>query len=767
VVDWGRVQGRAGTRTWTWTWPWPQPGRALAWTPRLPDVSRWLARRIAPWIAAEVAPGRLMPWLPVAFGAGSAVYFAADREPAWWAAVALAAGLAVVAIAAHRRPIAFPIALGCAAVAAGFATATVRTLLLSHPILRAPAYNVTLSGFVEAREERDRTDRIVIVVHAIDAPRADAQLERVRLSVKKGTAPAVGSYVSLKARLSPPLQPLRPGGYDFARDLYFHGIGASGFATGPITIEPPPESPGLALRLATMVEGIRDTVDARIRAVAKGDAGSIASALLTGKRDALSQSVNDAMYISSLAHVLSISGYHMAVVAGVVFFVVRALLALVPGFALRRPIKKWAAFAALVMATFYLVLSGAEVATQRSYFMTAIVLVGVMADRPTLTFRSISVAALVVMVFAPEAVVHPSFQMSFAATLALIALYQHGLHFMGAGADTPLGARIALWGVREFVSLLLASFVAGLATTPYAAYHFHRLAPYGMLANLAAMPVVSAVVMPAGIVGVLALPFGFDAPCWRLMELGIDWMDAVALWVASLPGAVGRIAAFGAGVLALGTAGLLVLCLLRTPLRTIGALLVAIACVLALRTVQPDVLVAASGDSFAVRGPDGRLQVVKIGNDAFAIREWLAADADERGDARAVAAAVKAREGFACDDMGCVAKVAGGGLVAIGTSPGALEDDCARAVLVVTTRAAPSECGSTVLDRKAWRAGGALALRRVGNDWAMTAAQPRGYDRPWTPAAGVGGSARASVPAVDRPAQRDATPREEDLGADD
>jgi competence protein ComEC len=356
--------------------------------------------------------------------------------------------------------------------------------------------------------------------------------------------------------------------------------------------------------------------------------------------------------------------------------------------------------------------------------------------------------------------------MSFAATLALIALYQRGLPWIAARRDSSRGARIALWGGREAVSLFLASLVAGFATTPYAAFHFHRLAPYGVLANLAAMPVVSVVVMPAGMLGLLAMPFGYDAPFWKLMALGIEWMDAVALWVSSLPGAVGRIPAFGAGTLALGTAGLLLVCLLRTPLRWSGALVFAVACGLALATVQPDVMVAAGGDSFAVRGPDGRLQVIKIGNDAFAIREWLAADADARGDARAVAATVKARAGFACDEAGCVARVAGGGLVAIGTSPAAFADDCARAVLVLTTRAAPPACGATVINRMMPRALGALALRRVDERWEITAAQPRGQDRPWVPAAREGG-ASVSVPAASAATQHDATPSAEDLRADD
>ena len=398
-----------------------------------------------------------------------------------------------------------------------------------------------------------------------------------------------------------------------------------------MTIAEAPVKPGPWLRYATFIESIRDGIDGRIRAAVPGDAGSIASALITGKRDAISAPVNDAMYISSLAHVLSISGYHMALVAGVAFFMVRALLALSPALAMRHPIKKWAAFAALVAAFLYLLLSGAEVATQRSFMMTAIVLVAVMLDRSALTLRNLALAALGVMLLAPEAVVHPSFQMSFAATLALIAAYERGMPWAVAGANTSTGARIALWGGREIVALILASLVAGLATTPYAAYHFHRLAPYGVLANLLAMPVVSVWVMPAGILALVALPFGFDAPLWKLMGLGIDWMIAVALFVANLPGAVGRVAAFGTGPLLLCTFGLVLLGLLRSPLRWGGAVAVVAAALWAARAPAPDVYVADRGDVVAVRGASGRLSVMRVASsDTFAVREWLAADADAR-----------------------------------------------------------------------------------------------------------------------------------------
>jgi competence protein ComEC len=198
---------------------------------------------------------------------------------------------------------------------------------IAHPILQVPLSSVSVAGFVEIREERERSDRIVVRVQRFEAPHVTSAPERVRVAVRKGSAPAVGSFVQFKAHLSPPLQPLRPGGYDFARDMYFQRIGASGYALGAVKTTTPPVAGGFWLRYATVVDDLREAIDKRIRAVIPGDNGSIASALITGKRDAISTPVNDAMYISSLAHVLSISGYHMAVVAGIVFFFIRAGLA--------------------------------------------------------------------------------------------------------------------------------------------------------------------------------------------------------------------------------------------------------------------------------------------------------------------------------------------------------------------------------------------------------------------------------------------------------
>jgi competence protein ComEC len=362
-------------------------------------------------------------------------------------------------------------------------------------------------------------------------------------------------------------------------------------------------------------------------------------------------------------------------------------------------------------------------------------------------------------------VVHPSFQMSFAATLALIAGYQQGLPWMSKGGETPLAARIALWGGREIVGLTLVSLLAGTATIPYIAYHFHRISPFGVIANLAAMPVVSAWVMPWGIAGLLAMPLGLDGGCWRMMGLGIDWMTAVALWVTTFPGALGRIAAFDGAALLLCTLGLVVVCLLQTPLRLIGAVMIGCAVVMVVRAPQPDVLIAADASAAAVRGIDGRLAMLNTSGDVFALREWLAAD----GDGRAPKDNTLGR-GINCDEAGCIGKLKDGSLVAIVKKIDAFEEDCRRAILVISAREAPSDCGALTIDRRVGRASGAMALRHVAGRFEISATRPSGYDRPWAHnrARNLSNLADGSEPnRSGNPQARDATPSTDDLEAGD
>jgi competence protein ComEC len=393
--------------------------------------------------------------------------------------------------------------------------------------------------------------------------------------------------------------------------------------------------------------------------------------------------------------------------------------------------------------------------------MTAVVLIAVMVDRRAVTFRTLAVAAMIVLVLAPEALVHPSFQMSFAATLGLVALVQIGMPRLFASPDHSATAKVALWGGRELMTLLLASFVAGLATTPYAAFHFHRVTPYGVLANLAAMPVVSALVMPAGLLGLLAMPFGLDGVFWWLMGIGIDWMIVVTKWVAALPGAIGRMAAFGIGPLIAASIGIVLLGLLRTPLRWTGAFVLALATIWALMIPQPDILISGDAHDVAVRGRDGRLHLMRSAKDAFLIKEWLAADADPRLPVDASLA-----DGVSCDNAGCVTPLANGEFVTLALQPDALADDCARAALIVTAKQPPSNCAASLIALDRLRRQGTLAVRRTRDGFAITAVRPNGFDRPWAPA--VGGEGEAEPDLVRRPmVPVDATPSESDVQSED
>jgi competence protein ComEC len=266
------------------------------------------------------------------------------------------------------------------------------------------------------------------------------------------------------------------------------------------------------------------------------------------------------------------------------------------------------------------------------------------------------------------------------------------------------------------------------------------------------------------------MPLGLDAEFWRQMGYGIEWMNAVGLWVASLPGAYGRVILFDTGPLLLATAGFLVIGLLKTPLRWGGALAVIAAATWAASAPRPDVLIAGDGHGFAIRGGDGRLAVHHTGGDSFAVREWLAADADGRDvHDRSLG------QGIACDPSGCIGRLADGTVVSYALTPDAYEEDCTRAALVVATRGdPPADCKAMVIERALWRNRGALWLRRNvsgrGGAFVIESARAKNFDRPWAPAPAprqlvvITPGEGSQTETGNR--ERDATPRQEDIEAD-
>jgi competence protein ComEC len=358
--------------------------------------------------------------------------------------------------------------------------------------------------------------------------------------------------------------------------------------------------------------------------------------------------------------------------------------------------------------------------------MLAIMLSAVMLDRAALTLRNVALAAFVILALWPESLLSVSFQMSFAATVSLIAGYQA---FRAIADRRPRltaagGFGFVAWLRLEARGLLMTAMLGGLATSPFAAYHFQRVAPLTLIANLAAMPAVSLIVMPMALATVLLMPFGLEAVPLTIMSYGLDWMTFVAGKMAEWSEGLGGVRTVPALALLLAVAGFLWLALWRERWRLAGIAPLVAALVIALLAPRPDILVDATGTAAAVRGADGRYQIIAGKSAKFEVENWLRADADPR----AVDAADLAN-GVACDSLGCIAKLADGSEVALVKKPDALAEDCRSAAVVITRFHPPPGCAAvaTVVDDATLARGGAEALYRLpgGPPAEMASAKPK------------------------------------------
>ncbi|MBZ0211858.1 MAG: ComEC/Rec2 family competence protein, partial [Hyphomicrobium sp.] len=507
---------------------------------------------------------------------------------------------------------------------------------------------------------------------------------------------------------------------------WFNAIGAVGYALSPPAHDMCALHAPADLRLWAAIECVRQGIGARVAAALPGETGGIATALITGERGGISEATNDAFRDSGILHILSISGFHMAIMAGSVFFIVRLALAAFPSIALRYPIKKWAAAAAMLAAFAYLLISGAAFATVRSTIMIAIMFLAVMLDRPALALRNVVLAASLILVVFPESLLDVGFQMSFAAVLALVSAYEA---LRGREAWTSLMESGPARLIVFFAGIVLSTLIASAAVAPFAAYHFHKSQQYAVIANLIALPVCNLLVMPAALVALIAMPFGLEVyPLW-LMGWGIEAMVWTAHRVAALPGAVLHVPAMPALAFLLMVTGGLWLMLWQTRWRLLGVALIAggVALAPALRT--PDVLIGRDGAIVAVRGEDGELSAVGATRASFELERWL-----EHDGARRSAEQASKSTAFACDGIGCRTEVKGMTL-AVARHPAAFAEDCRRAAIVVSDIVSPRGCTApqAVIDFFTARRQGthAVYIGAGGTIRIETVAGTRGR-RPWS-----------------------------------
>jgi len=728
-----------------------QPAEILAaWRRRgTARLGAWLAAGTGAWGDARTRARRPMPgdlwqillalrrglvaererwvvWTPVAFGAGILVYFALPFEPSPLLLAVLALGVAGAASAARKQQTDLP-QLGWLALAlllAGFATAQLRTFAVEAPVLpRASVYNV--EGTIRTAEPRDSGQRLLLEDLVIERLAPSATPARVRLTIRAVDPPLLpGQRIIVRARLQPPSGPLIPGGFDFAQRAFFERLGGVGFAYGN------PEliggSPGLGTR---PVANLRYAIAARAESVIGGAEGAVAAALLTGLRASIPQEVWRHMQIAGLAHLLAISGLHMTLVAGTVFVACRFLLSLFPALALRLVPKKPAACFALLAAFGYLLLAGATVPTQRAFMMAAVALVAVLFDRNPLSLRLLAYAALAVLVMTPESLLGPSFQMSFAAVMGLIAFYEwqrRRRRWVPPEADrSPLQTLIGLY----FLGILLTTLIASLATTPFAAYHFQRIATYGALANLVAVPLTAFWIMPSGLVAVLLMPFGLDAWALSLMGQGIGIVLALAAVTSDLPGAVLDITPWPPIALSLMVLGMLWLCLWEGAWRRWGTALIALGILLTLLNRPADLLLDRRGDFVAFRAGSGEAHLLERRRDTWLRRQML----QGAGVGEALPFATRDDGRLRCDALGCTIETGGRRPVAVSLTAEAVIEDCRRAAFVVILTG-PESCsdGTPSLGSRAlWQSGGA-ALWLDPVTVRVSRVRDRSGERPWT-----------------------------------
>ena len=694
-------------------------------------------------IETEAARGTGFVLLPVFMAGGALAWFSAGSAPAASALWAGLAASAALALALREKPALFATCLALAAFLAGMVAADAETRW-SRTQITGSAVATGVTGRV-ARIEHREDGRVRLTIDVLETARPALRYAppRVRLTARQvPEALAAGDVINGYARLMPPSGPVRPGGYDFAFESWFDGIGAVGFFLGDPKRAEWAGMPSPASRIAAWTENIRLALAGRIRAQIGGPEGEIAAALIAGVRAGIPEEINEALRRTGLAHVLSISGLHMALVALSVMTALRSGFALFPAFASRHPTKKYGAALSLLACAAYLAISGIEVAALRSFIMLAVMLLALLADRSALTMRNLAFAALIVIAISPHEVMGPSFQMSFAATAALIGGYAAWSQYRERRPRRAPPRRGILVGFAQRIgygmaALAMTSVLAGLATTIYGVYHFHRVSPWSLGANLLAMPVVSVLVMPWAVAAAVLMPFGLDGlPLW-VMGRGIALMNAIAIWFSdrSPLDAVGAIppssvVAFTLALAAsaLPTTWLRLACL---PLVAAGLLLVS------LRTL-PDVLISEDGRLVAVRLEDGRLAVNRPRPNGFTIDNWMMATAASEW-LRPAKDAEAGGQGFSCGERACIAD-AGGGRVIVHTADAVLASaHCGIAALIVIDDAtAKDPCaaasGTTVLTKRDLARRGSAEISFAGRSRAGPPAIIRhAIDEPYRP----------------------------------
>ncbi|WP_238473894.1 ComEC/Rec2 family competence protein [Altericroceibacterium spongiae] len=537
------------------------------------------------------------PWLVVAFAAGIALWFGLSGPVAWVCATLIAficasAGWLVWAKKIARNHLRLAVTTLLLCFIFGVAWIWIRSEMVGAEALKNPQI-ATVKARILERIEQPAADRLRLVLATRDL--GDGQASKIRVNVpldKDDPALREGAVIRAQVRLMPPAPPALPGGYDFARTAWFQRFVATGSVLGDVTVLK-------NSRKLSFFKGLQRFISGHVRSRLEGAPGHIAAAFASGDRGAISEADEDAMRDAGLTHLLSISGLHVSAIIAATYFLALKLLGLVPWLALRCRLPLLAAAISALAGIGYTLLTGAEVPTVRSCIGAVLVLLALAIGREPLSFRMVAVAAFVVLLLWPETLVGPSFQMSFSAVMAIIALHS------AAPIRRFLAPREESWPVwmgRRVAMLLLTGIVIELALMPIVLFHFHRAGVYGALANVIAIPLVTFISMPLIALALLFDLVGLGGPVWWCAGLSLDVLLAIAHFTAGQPGAVKMLPVMGTGTFALFILGGLWLGLWRGRVRLLGSAPIAVATIMVLSTPRPDLLITGDGRHVAITG---------------------------------------------------------------------------------------------------------------------------------------------------------------------
>lgn len=689
-----------------------------------------MAGRVAAW--AEAERGRFMPWIPVCMALGVLLFFWLRADPPRWAG-GVAVGLCSAATALAWRSLGGRMAaVAAVAAACGFLaaqTATWRAL----PGAELPRTAVIVTGTVRAVDILPDGRRLVL--DGVRLGESDPIVRRLRVRFKKGdqTAVVAGDVVRVRALMRPPAGPSYPGGWDLQREAYFNGLGGGGTALGVMTVLDHNAPAGLS----AMIQAARDAIGQRVMASISGPPGAIAATFLTGSTLAIPQADRAAMRDSGLAHLLAVAGLHIGIVMGLVFGATRLALAAWERSALFWPTKPIAAVTALLAGGVYMLMAGAHVPVMRSFAMACVVTLGLVVGRRALSLRGWALAALALMLFAPQEVVGVSFQMSFAAVLALISGYE---------ALRPVLTRLyghEWWRrtISHVIALVLTSLLAGTASAPYGAFHFGHIQLYFIAANVIAVPLKAMWVMPLGLLGLALMPFGLEGLALTPMGWGVQAILWVGQTVSAWPEATMAVRPMPGWGLLVFTLGLAWLALWRTRWRMWGVVPIVAGLLSPMLVPLPDLLVSGDARLIALRvGPQFWLQSVS-GGSKYTREEW------ENHFAAGSFGVLRDGMPEACGAVSCQV----GPVLLLRNKAKVGDSACTGVSLLVSAEPARGECprGVALLDRfTVWRDGAASVWIEGGTARVVTDRQARG-DRPWVPGPPRPRRVQSSLPAAE------------------